>query len=451
MYENDTESSDMLLNELDVYNAYIVSEHETLLAETFEVLELPAVKSEAFSASNEYSMESRSNHDPNNAIFIADSLKNMWLWNVSTNNESWYAFFGDADFKLTVALYQPPNGIYVTLLYRFNDGMLDFVSSSMYGANRRQQFSHVMTDDNDLYFLRIVPIVAVNSFYEFIIHTTAVFDTYEPDDNVEDATVLGVSAIRNQTIDNPLDIDWFRFTTGNANFVRITLSNVPAGAVYALRVYDENLNEIGSFSSNGSAVRDVPLPRNSTFYVEIRSHNGGFSATQNYRLSIQPQPGNHVVINGNQLIVNGNNVELNTVFWTNNSSSIPTGNNTIIRRTQSVTASDGGVQNLHRVTVNGFDGGSYTGHVLSGPFYRNISYNNVIFVQVTNAHFLYFFSHTVNGVVIEMFSIPISIRPPINILLVICADTGRVVDVPDLNWLYHHYGRVPRINGQTFL
>ncbi|MCL2250077.1 MAG: hypothetical protein FWC13_12515 [Oscillospiraceae bacterium] len=446
---DEAEPMDMLINDLYVYDASIVGEYEELLSDVFDGVEMPDVNN-ALNARGGARMASRANNGPNSAIFIADPLKNMWLNNVSTANESWYFFFGDADSKLTLALYQPTNSIYVTLLYRLNGNMLDFVSSSMYGANRRQQFSHLMTDDNDVYFLRIVPLVPANSIYYFIIHTTATFDAAEPDDNIEDATVIALPAVRNQTIDNPLDIDWFRFSTGNANSFRFALTNVPAGASYALRLFDGNMNQIASFSSSGSAQRDWPLPRNTTFYVEIHSLNGGFSATQNYRLSIQPL-GNQVTINGNQLTVNGNPVNLNGTFWSNNAGTAPTGNNAIIRRSQSVAAGTGGVQILGRVEINGVDHGTYSGHVFNNPVFRHINYNNVIFVRVTNIHFLYFFSHTVNGVAVEMFSIPIPVAAPYSVRLVICADTGRVVDVPDLNWLYHHYGNTPRVNGQPFL
>lgn len=141
-----------------------------------------------------------------------------------------------------------------------------------------------------IYFFRIVPIVPVNSTYNFIIVTSSAFVPAEPDDNRISASVHTVPFTVNQTIDNSLDADWFKFTIGNNNITTFSLSNVPTGAVYGLILYDANLNPLASFASSGSDSRTWQLPGNSTDYAEIFSVNGVFSATQYYRLSVSVQP-----------------------------------------------------------------------------------------------------------------------------------------------------------------
>jgi len=252
---------------------------------------------------NELGRSSRAtqfNSNPNSAIFIPDPWKNEWLMNVSTANESWYMFFGDAGTKLTVALDQPSGGIYVVELYRLIGNTLFWVTDSIYlNSSMRQQTSHEVPFEN-LYFLRIIPVIPVNGIYYFMVHVSHEFDQAEVDDNALDARTHWFPLVVNsQTIDSYIDVDWFRFTTGNIRSVDFTLGNVPAGAVYRIDIFDSNTRLLGHFTSAGTESRSFNLATGTVHYVRISSANGGFSATQNYQLVISshdPNVQNHVFI-----------------------------------------------------------------------------------------------------------------------------------------------------------
>jgi hypothetical protein len=52
----------------------------------------------------------RFNNNPNDAIFLAPSLQNVWLSNFTNGQQHWYFFAGNAGTQLTVALESPQVG-----------------------------------------------------------------------------------------------------------------------------------------------------------------------------------------------------------------------------------------------------------------------------------------------------------------------------------------------------
>jgi hypothetical protein len=441
-----------LLDELGEEGTSLIPDFELILEKEFTSVQEPG---ESAVSSR---MMPRFNNNPNNAIFLDNSMMNMLLTNASTASESWYAFVAESGVKITVALDQPASGVYAIVLYRLVGNTLVPEGLSMYGtSNMRQQLSHI-TRSTDFYFLQVVPITPINGHYQFIVQISTTFDSAEVDDNVLDARTHSLPMTVNQTLDNPIDIDWFRFTTGDLDFLDVTLSNVPNGAVYSILIYDENLNMLGGFTSSGSETRLWQMPRNTTFFAKVSSVNGTFSATQSYRLSIHPfrlsiydaeitSPlGNTVGIRGGNLYIDGVQVNMNNTFY-NRSSQTMLGINSWISRQQSLIGVGG------RATAQGFGSrGVFVGRELGNPDFREIRSNNAVVVRITDVQSTYSWFRTING--ISSGSFFRSLNAPVDHAsthIVVDATTRRVIDLLEFNEIYRSYGVMPTMNGQPLL
>jgi len=461
LYEAAIEATDlhidyfMPINEIGHNNIAVLDNIEVYVNNVIENVLLPLGSRFNDALDYEGIMIPFSNNNPNAAIFISDGMMNQWLSNSSTANESWYFFFVNAGAKLTVALEQPSGGIYVTVLYRMVGNSLIPVTYSMYATtNMRQQFSYIAPQSN-AYFLQVIPIVPAQGFYDFAIVTSTVFDSAEADDNQLDARVRSLPATLNQSLDNPIDIDWIRFTTGNMQLLEVTLSNVPAGAVYSFMLFDSNLNVLASFTSAGNASRTWIVPTHTTFYAMVTSQNGGYSATQYYRLSIRSLPlsnydmefsvgGNRVGFIGNRMYVNGNNVRLTGSVMHHRARTIPVSGISVVRDQQFV--ANNGITGLvvHNNPWDLFASGVYRGVIFTDPSTRVINYTNAIMFRVSGV--FYFYSHFVSpATTVDSYTSVVFD----NQLVVVDANTGRIIDFPQLNMLYRRYGHMPTWNGQN--
>lgn len=229
-----------------------------------------------------------------------------------------------------------------------------------------------------------------------------------------------------------------------------------SGAIYGLFIYDANLNLLGSFASSGNETRLWQLPRNTMFFIEIRSINGAFSATQNYRLSLQALAppsnpysqrmvtlgGNVVGIRGNNLYIDGIRVHLNGTLMHITASTVPSAPNTWILCQQTWVALSGGVQFLG---IHGV--GTYTSSVLASPVFRNVSSNNAVVVYARNVNTIYSAVQRVNNVVVATPSRTINVPGHFtHTFIVIDATTRNVIDFPHTNELRISYGHIPRLN-----
>jgi hypothetical protein len=308
-----------------------------------------------------------------------------------------------------------------------------------------------------LYYLRVIPIIPVNGTYQLRVQISHSWDAGEVDDNVLDANQHWLPLNVNQTLDNPIDVDWFRFNTHQQNMVNITLSNVPNGAVYALIIYDANLNVLGSFTSSGSASRQWPLPRHSTFFVEVFSVNGGFSATQNYRLNIRPYdqvtvtPGGNIAgVIHNQLYIDGFLVNRTGTVLDRSSQTFPTGPNTWSTRHQSW-VSIAGTPVFPLFGTGGIMGtGHYTGRILADPTFGNLTNNNVVVVFVSDFSSRYTYTRRVNFQIVHQVVNNWEVRSAHGnfSLMVVCATTRQIIDFPYTSAAYELYGYLARLNGQ---
>ncbi|MCL1989227.1 MAG: hypothetical protein FWG64_14830 [Firmicutes bacterium] len=449
---NATLEVDILVDELNGENAPVAINVDNLLGNTFEDVTIPQ-------NSVTYPFETstrtvRFNTNPNNAYIVDNSLFGLWLTNISSADESWYAFVAPENTKLTVALEQPMYGVYAVVLYRLDGNMLNAVAiSAYYTTDVLQQVSYLVPTTN-MYFLQLVPLAPVNGLYNFIIHTSTDFDNSEFDDNALDAREHTLPFTANQTLDSPLDVDWFAFTTGDSDLLNVTLSNVPNGATYAVYLYDYNLNLLAAFASANEETRIWQLPQNTTFYIEVRSLNGGYSATSSYSLSVVeenlalPEP---EVKNG-KLYIDGVALNFNGLYIHRTARTFPTSNNSYTSRQESI-FSTGNTVVVAKVP-NAI--GPYTGAVLSDPVWTDISSDRAIIVLVSGIgalyqYFQYFNTHLDIWYAEDFESPGVTIGGPPYTPMVVDIATGQVIDFPEINVLYRRYGHTPYMNGAPIL
>ncbi len=232
-----------------------------------------------------YSARLAGHNTANTALFLDSNYMGNVLTDNADENENWYYFNNPSQSKISVCLEPPTDGDYDIYLYKYNEGSLALVSYSEYAGNAIMENLSCVAEA-DYYFLRVVPYTAPSeeATYKFIISLTSNYDSGEPDDYVDFANEYTDSISTSQTIDNVFDVDYFKLNISSKQEYRFSLNNVIDGAEYALVVYDENLNTLGSFVSTGSATGAITLDTG-IYYIKVFSYNGVFSDTQNYTLS----------------------------------------------------------------------------------------------------------------------------------------------------------------------
>jgi hypothetical protein len=229
------------------------------------------------------------NDNPNNAFFIPESFYGFYIGDTADASERWYMIQTTATRKISVFLEQPnTSSDYDVHLFRLDGNILNLVSFSQNGMGASEHLSYV--GNAGIYFIRFVPFVPANpaSTFVFRVDVLSQFDAAEPDDFWFFANHHTAPFQTNQTIDNPHDVDWISFQVNTAGTFSIRLGNVPAGAQYAVFLFNNNLQSIGSFMSSGFAFRSVTLPAG-TYFAQIRSLNGSFNANHSYQFRILNQ------------------------------------------------------------------------------------------------------------------------------------------------------------------
>lgn len=131
------------------------------------------------------------------------------------------------------------------------------------------------------YYLRIHGYGGATGFYILRFHTTAPPDAYEPDNTYATSnylTVTSIPQIRDHTLHNGDDEDWFRFYayTGRRYVFYTSSYNDPD-----VTLYDDALNEIYEDLTNGDFLMYFEPPANGFYGFRIRSL---FSAPFAYQL-----------------------------------------------------------------------------------------------------------------------------------------------------------------------
>jgi len=376
-----------------------------------------------------YSARLAGHNTANTALFLDSNYMGNVLTDNADENENWYYFNNPSQSKISVCLEPPTDGDYDVYLYKYNEGSLALVSYSEYAGNAIMENLSCVAEA-DYYFLRVVPYTAPSeeATYKFIISLTSNYDSGEPDDYVDFANEYTDSISASQTIDNVFDVDYFKLNVSSKQEYRFSLNNVIDGAEYALVVYDENLNTLGSFVSTGSATGAITLDTG-VYYVKVFSYNGVFSDTQNYTLStatyypsveggkrVKALGGQTVELGANKVYINGEAATLNWEYRYRSPGTTSTGYYT---RTQGIHTDANTTVNPNYIRVGTFSG--YCGNS-----------SNAIEIGLTD--FWYSYYYYVYGMGSDIYD-TIDVDNPTYWAVCIDVDSKKTLDIEN-NWYY---------------
>lgn len=119
-------------------------------------------------------------------------------------------------------------------------------------------------------------------------------DIYEPNNNLSLATNYMKGKLVNANIHNNMDVDFYKFEVfsddvNNGVLYSFVLTGIPSQCDYDMYVANSNLQAIADIK-NGSESEQMILTFNQpgTYYVLIRSSDGSYNATSNYKLYFGP-------------------------------------------------------------------------------------------------------------------------------------------------------------------
>lgn len=365
-------------------------------------------------------------NDPNSAIYYSSGLFGEYIDDVANKYENWYCFKMTETQKLSIHLRQPTSGDYDIYLYKLEDSALTNVGYSAYGG-LDEQLSYIAS--SGFYYLRVVPHTASEtaSFYTLRIDTLTQYDSGEADDNLCSANVYTNSINVNQTIDNTHDVDSFLLKVNQAKDYSITLSKVPSDAKYVFMLYNSDMSLKGSFISKGSKTRTIALKEGS-YYVQIFSYNGTFSASKSYKLNMTPtayypnvaggyriltKGGQTLEVTSNAAYINGRMINLNWEYR------FQTNEEPYYTRTQGLHTSSN--TSIH---ISSVKTGSFTG--------SNASSENAVCLAVDNVWYSYYYLQSGGS---DHIYDTVDFNDGEYIYVYIDADTGSIIDT-DINYEY---------------
>lgn len=434
------------INGLKEFN---LSQSDKKLSET-EATNLSSNKKPGNTLMTDATAQAAENHDPNSAIYIdLDTVYNDTL--TAEGQSNWYYVNVPTAGKLTAYMQTlaDPNIDYDLTLYTYNtsSGTLENPINSQYGPTTNEQLSSVIQPG--YYF------VCINSYsgfdsanpYYFIIKYSQTYDSGEPDDNIAQARQKTDNYfVVNQTLDNQFDVDWIYLSLSVSKSLFMTLGNVPTECTYKLDVFDSNLNGIGTLSQNTTALIEL---QPGTYYFRVSTENGsgsGYSLTVtevantvssvyghslDWKYILYKTPSGELFANDNSVTVSG------SLKWERDF--IFSYNGKFTRRDQVISR---GIDKISGPGVFGAYTSNYTGSI-----------NNSFRIPITNALYLYFYSHFESGVntIYEEDWTDVTGMPTPRytdsyddtyfgpLYLIIDADTGTIKDLyAKLNFYYYH-------------
>lgn len=376
------------------------------IVDSYDEVELPAeVSADTFADTGHTT--------PNTALFLDSSYMGKVLTDTANEYENWYFFKTPEKQKISAILEQPQSGDYDLYLYEYHeDGTLTLVSYSLYLNSASETLSHIAKDG--FYFLRIVPVAAANSTYNFIISLIESFDSNEPNDNIYFANDLYRNIYVNNTIDNAYDNDWMKLTVPSTATYNIFLSSVPYNTQYAVHVYDETSTYLGSVVGKTSDTLSAITLKTGTYYFCVQSYNGTFSNSPYFLKVVDKnvcdikitKTGKIVELTDTAITVNGRKVDMNWSYHY-------TGQ---YRRIQDVTTSE------NTTFLKAMKNGTY-----SGP--QSVTSSDCIMVAIDNFVYDYWY-----GPALQFESIKFGDGK--YVIFYVDAIEGKVIDT-EVNYYYH--------------
>jgi hypothetical protein len=239
---------------------------------------------------NRYEIESNNSFGTANQTYDDDNM--YGLINPSNDVDYYKVMFsgsGSANFYLGNI---PSGRDYDLYVY---DSSYNLIASSTNGSNSDELISNQSIFPNTWYYIRVVGYNgSFDPYNYYLLRAKATYggtpDQYENNDFFSWATPVSKYADISANLHSSYDVDFFKFELQEGkrayNNLKITLSNIPYGTDYDLKVYNSSQVEIGSSTRGGNSTEEITLTiPQGTYYVKVYSYSG--SSNSNYNLSIR--------------------------------------------------------------------------------------------------------------------------------------------------------------------
>ncbi|MCU6796810.1 S8 family serine peptidase, partial [Paenibacillus sp. WQ 127069] len=239
---------------------------------------------------NRYEVES--NDSFNLADIIVDDDDNYGVIGSSSDIDYYKVMFssnGNANFYLGGIPYGRD---YDLKLY---DDTYQEIRSSSNSGNADEMISNYPVQANRWYYVRVNGYNGSydsSSYYHLRAKNYATIsngDVFEPNDSFSQATYRESNSTTYANIHVSSDEDYYSINTVTRSNFTATLSNIPAGADYDLKLYNSSQALITSSSSGGNANEGfAPILDPGTYYIKVHPYSGYSSS--NYKLDFTTNP-----------------------------------------------------------------------------------------------------------------------------------------------------------------
>lgn len=226
------------------------------------------------------------NNTPDTAIPISLNAVNGSTL-TATGEQNWYYVYVPDAGKLTVYMQTVASSSvdYDLHLYRLNlnTGYLENQLDSTYGPGTNEQIATLSQEGYYFICINSYQGFDANNPYAFIATQSYGVDAAEPDDNIWQARSKSGDFTVNQTLDNPFDADWIKYTVPKNTLYQFTFNNVPSASNYRLDVFNSSLSYLGSVFKNTTP--NVTLGAG-TYYFRVATLDT-VDPTANYKLQVR--------------------------------------------------------------------------------------------------------------------------------------------------------------------
>jgi alpha-tubulin suppressor-like RCC1 family protein len=224
--------------------------------------------------------------------------------NVSTD-EDWFVLDTTKTGKLNITLKNIPMGCDYDLEV-FKDDFITPIDGSYSCTNYDEKITRLINETGK-YYIRVYHATGSNASVPYELQANVyTSDAYEVNDDAYDVKNAGTPSIdlgsyTSATIDNPDDIDFFKFTINSSTNVGLRLQNIPEGMDYDLELYSyDSLTNRFSMISGSTCVSNydetiINQLSAGSYYVKVCSYSGS-SETQNYKLSVTDENAGEIKI-----------------------------------------------------------------------------------------------------------------------------------------------------------
>ena len=138
---------------------------------------------------------------------------------------------------------------------------------------------------NTLYHFRVVAANTAGTTYgsdlTFTTLSAGCIDIFEPNATQAVSKAITVNADNTATISSSSDIDWFKFSNTTATTkIKVTVTNIPTGTDYDLKLYNASGTQIGSSTNTGTSPETILYNTTvvGSYYIKVFPWSG-YSAT----------------------------------------------------------------------------------------------------------------------------------------------------------------------------